>query len=147
MAPVLYRYLVKVMSHIQGKPFTYTLLEHVLSCFSEFLKSKSKPPVVILLENYMAKKSERLDCNFIWKCLMLGQDRLGWRSVELIYQRVFETMLRPDCQQQSAYEKIFNYILDTFILQPNDIKRVMESSVDELNYVRSLLHCERRFER
>ena len=47
---------------------------------------------------------------------MLGQDRLGWRSVELIYQRVFETMLRPDCQQQSAYEKIFNYMLDNFIL-------------------------------
>ena len=38
-------------------------------------------------------------------------------------------------------------MLDTFLLQPNDIKRVLQSSVDELNHVKTLLHTERRFER
>lgn len=56
-------------------------------------------------------------------------------------------MLRPECHDISAYEKLFYYILDNFLLQLNEIKRHLQTSIDELNHVRQILHTEKRFER
>jgi len=38
-------------------------------------------------------------------------------------------------------------MLDNFILQPNDTKRALDSTFEELNHVQALVSRERRFER
>ena len=95
MAPVLYRNLVMIYVQSCDSLLKESMVGNFLSFFKE-----SNAPVAILLDPYLKQLQSSIGFEqlcFVWKLLEMGQDRLGWKSVQLCLSRVLTSMLHPEC--------------------------------------------------
>jgi hypothetical protein len=129
-APVLYRNLVTLYVRLQD---IYTpdcvLREQLLTEFYMFFKQSTAPVAIFATEYFRCSPValDLIDLQFVQKLVDLGQDRLTWKVVQMAIDKVFQSMLRPQCLTQKAHQSLFITMLRNFTVPREDMKHYSDS--------------------